>query len=199
MNKKQITGIMRWIHLYTSLLLWPWMVIYALSGLFLNHYAWLKTNFASIDPNYKIVQELALASGESFGTEREQKAEAILARTRLAGARDIISDGNSIILRRAGGDYRITLEHDKDVITVKRKPFSFVNFANFLHFQRNHPSCPANVAFGLIVDFTTGSTLLWIFSGIYLWMLMPSKRLAGLSCIVAGILLFLILVLLCWR
>jgi hypothetical protein len=51
----------------------------------------------------------------------------------------------------------------------------------------------AHLAWAVIVDATTASTILWLISGIYLWARRPRKRLLGGLCLIAGTLLFAIL------
>jgi len=67
-----------------------------------------------------------------------------------------------------------------------------------LHFRSGYEPYFAALAWAVIVDVTTTSTVTWVISGIYLWARKPRKRLMGGLCLIAGILLFITLaVLLC--
>ena len=52
----------------------------------------------------------------------------------------------------------------------------------------------AALAWAVIVDATTISTVIWVISGIYIWARRPRKRLLGGFCLIGGTLLFVLLV-----
>jgi hypothetical protein len=200
--KNRILTVMRWSHLYTGLLLWPWMAIYAISGLYLNHHNWIREHFPSVDPDYKFVREVTLDANESFGAGVAGQAESILARIGLKGPYRIAPRSQNLVIMRqsAGGDYLVKWEKEDHRVTIERKPFSFLNFVNYLHFLRgNSSSYAATIAWGAAVDAVTISTIIWIISGLYLWMKMPRTRLAGGLCVAVAIAVFAVMVALLWN
>ena len=96
---------------------------------------------------------------------------------------------------------RITWHTQRTRLKVeKQQPFSFYSFCNSLHFQHEYQSgyWVTNL-WAATVDAVTGSTVLWVVSGIYLWARRPRRRLAGGLCLAAGCLLFAVLALLLCR
>ena len=53
----RLDRVMRALHLYTSMFLVPWMMVYAISGFFVNHNEWFAKNL-QLQPQFQVVQEM---------------------------------------------------------------------------------------------------------------------------------------------
>ena len=82
---------MRALHLYTSMFLVPWMMVYAISAFFLNHNEWF-TEKLQLRPDWEVLEETDFAPGPAFPEESEAQARAILQELDLDGAHRIGSD-----------------------------------------------------------------------------------------------------------
>jgi hypothetical protein len=195
--------LMRWSHLYTGLFLVPWMVVYALSAFFLNHAGWF-TETLKIAPEWQMMREEQFAADASFPQNPAEQVEALLARVELTGPHKLQGDGRAnpmTIYRFCGtGHYRVTWHRLTGRLVVeKQHPFSFYSLVNTLHFQHGYTQpYLAHLAWAIVVDAVTLSTVIWVFSGIYLWARRP-RRLLGAVCLAAGTLLFVGLALLLCR
>ncbi len=189
--------LMRVSHLYTGLFLTPWMALYAISALCLNH-----TDSLRDPPQWKITSEANFKVGKAFPHASDEQADTILKHLGLEGPRRITQDdpGQMMIYRMcAAGNYRVTWQRKAAHLTVERQsPFSVHTFVNALHFQHRYdqPYLACQV-WAVIVDATATSTVIWVISGVYLWARRPRRGWGGL-CLLGGTALFVFLaVLLC--
>ena len=198
--------LMRALHLYTSMFLVPWMMVYAISAFFLNHKE-LFTEKLDLQPQWEVLQETDFDPGPAFPQESEMQARAILEQLDLDGAHRIGSDDpNQLIIYRncATGLYRVDWQRQASRLVVRQqRPCSFSSFVNALHFQHGyfkpHAANLPWLIWGIVVDAVTISTVLWVVTGIYIWARRPRKRLLGGLCLVAGSLLFAALAVLMCR
>jgi hypothetical protein len=173
----------------------PWMMVYAISAFCLNHSGWF-TETLQLAPQWKVVRELDFAADAAFPQVPEEQAEAILEHLHLEGPHRILGvpdESQLTFFRFCGtGHYRITWHRQRSRLVVEQqRPFSFYSLANFLHFQHGYGQpYLAHLAWAVIVDAATISTVIWVISGIYLWARRPRKRLLGGLCMLAGCLLF---------
>lgn len=195
---------MRLTHLYTGLFLTPWMMVYALSGFCLNHANWF-TEHLMLAPKWVNVRQATYTPDSSFPKDPEEQAVVLLRYIKLEGPHQIMGTptGDQLTLWRscAAGNYRVTWQRQNSRILVEQQqPASIYSFVNNLHFMRGYPHPYfATRGWALIVDAVTISTVLWVVTGIYLWVRKPRERRLGGICLSAGCVLFLLLVLLLCR
>ncbi|MCX6929958.1 MAG: PepSY-associated TM helix domain-containing protein [Verrucomicrobia bacterium] len=194
---------MRALHLYTSMVLVPWMTVYAVSAFCLNHGEWF-TQGLHLEQKWETVRELDFTPGPEFSRTPEAQAAAILRHVDLEGPHRIqgIPSGTEMVVFRycATGHYRVSWFPPRSRVVVERYlPRSFYSVVNNLHFQHGYRPAFAHWAWAAVVDFSAISTLIWVISGIYLWARRPRQRLLGGLCLIAGILLFAALTLLLCR
>lgn len=193
--------VMRWLHLYTGLFLVPWMIVYALSALFLGHHQLIVETFDITPPQWNIQREVDFTPDDTFPHMPLDQAKAILQILDLDGPHRIVGKPNKtqLVIWRgcARGNYRITWRKPKSIIIVEQQtPFSFYRLVHFLHFQSGYSQkYPAKIVWAVMVDAAAISMLLWVVSGIYIWARVPPKRLLGGICLFGGIALFILLVL----
>ena len=186
--------LMRASHLYTGLLLVPWMTVYAVSAFCLNHSTWF-VDPPRTGPRWEPVREIEFPLGDEFPEDPNQRARAILKHLDLEGAFRLEDPaGNPMMIYRScvTGMYRIAWHRQPSRLVVQRYGAgSLYQVVNNLHFQRGYDQ--EGVAYrtwAVIVDVVTFSTILWIVSGVYLWARRPRKRRLGGACLAAGALLF---------
>ncbi len=196
----RVDRVMRATHLYTSLFLVPWMVVYAASALCLNHRPWLIEHFDSATPRWEVVDTVDFFPGDDFPKARPEQARAILAHLDLDGFHRILPRPNApqmtIARPCASGNYRIEWQPHRSLLVVHRQqPFSIIQFVHFLHFRGGYAQPYfALRAWAVVVDAVGVSMVWWVVSGIYLWVRRPRNRLAGGFALAAGTLLFAVLV-----
>ena len=196
--------VMRGIHLYSSMFLVPWMVMYCVSGFLVNHNEWFMGRF---QPKWQVLQELDYEPAEGLPQDPQEQALAILRQVNLEGAHQVSSDDPSqLIIYRycATGLYRVQWQRQPSHIVVQKQlPTTAYSLINALHFQRGYyrPSAASLpwLVWGITVDAVTISTMLWVITGIYLWARRPRRRWLGGLCLAAGCVLFTVLAVLMCR
>ena len=192
--------IMRDIHLYTGLFLWPWLLVYATSGFIFNHNAAFNKLFGQLKPNPQIVRETSFRPPADFPQEPSAQAQAILRYLDMDGPfhLDRRSNENRLMILRVsgGGNFRVTWTRASSQVTVQRmQPFSMRRLVHFLHFRHGyHQSYAAPILWAIIVDSVCISLWLWVISGLYLWWKMPRLRVIGGICLGSALFVFAILV-----
>lgn len=190
---------MRVSHLYTGLFFVPWMTIYAVSAFCLNHRTW----FVDIAPKWETVRETEFRPTSPLPDAPEEQALAVLESIDLTGAVAMpSSDANQLTFYRAcaRGMYRIQWQRQSGRVLIEQQlPTTAFSYVNNLHFRSGYsqPLWP-DLIWAVTVDAVTISTLLWVVSGIYLWVRRPRKLLGGL-CLVGGCALFAVLAVLLGR
>ncbi|MEE8450598.1 MAG: hypothetical protein V3R99_01755, partial [Thermoguttaceae bacterium] len=153
-------------------------------------------------PTWEKMREVDFAAEEDFPASREDQASAILEYLDLEGGHLVPGKQNPnqlIVFRISGaGNYRITWNRRSSRIVVERQvPFSSYRLVNFLHFRCGYGQRTfAFTAWAVTVDLVAASLALWSVSGIYIWFRRYRKRFWGSACLLAGVLLFAVLVVL---
>ncbi len=191
---------MRWLHLYTGLFLFPWMLVYCASAFCLNHGTLMPELLGVKKAEFKVERRVDLPGDKSFSGEPAAQAKALLEYLDLDGAHFVAAprcnEAQLVVIRRSGsGTWEITWRRkEAEVIVKKQQPFSWYRLMNFLHFSGGYrQSYTANILWAIVVDAVAISIALWCLTGIYLWARRPRRLLGGI-CVVAGSLLFMGLV-----
>ena len=188
--------VLRWIHLYTGLLLLPWMLVYGASAFCLNHNQWLIEKLSVTPPHWETLRRVDFVADDAFPREPAHQARAILEMLGLDGAHNIMDQPNRnqmVINRVCGtGNYRITWQPSRSQIIVeKQESFSFYRLMHFLHFRGGYiQPYFVNVTWAVIVDVVAVSMWLWVFSGVFLWWRRRRRLLLGWACLLGGVLSF---------
>jgi hypothetical protein len=195
---------MRAVHLYTGLLLVPWMAMYATSAFCLNHNSWFTPWLGKPQP-WEMVREVKFTSNATDYLDQANHAKTILQTVSLDGPHRIQGQPttNEMVIYRhhAGGDYLVTWRRSEArIIVQQQRPLSVYRYLHFLHFIRgNEFQNWATMAWAVTVDFAALATWFWIVSGIYIWARRPNRRFWGWVCLVGGGLLFVVLAILICR
>lgn len=187
---------MRLLHLYTGIFLVPWMVIYALSALFLNHGETFRTLFKVEPPQWQQVREIDWQPPADAPTDQAARIGLLLEAVGLDGAWRI--EGKPTpqelrVLRISGsGNYRVIWQRRDGTVRVeKQSPGSLYRFVHFLHFRAGYGlAYTPFLIWAAVVDLVAASILFWVISGIYLWLRQPRQRKWGSVAFLGGLILF---------
>lgn len=196
--KTKTFRIMRAFHLYTGLFMMPWMLVYAASALLLNHrHLFQKEIKRSVE--FKPLYEKAFVPDDHFPSKPEDQAKKILESIDLDGHHVIFgkpTPEEMIIIRISmTGNYNIKWLPKESRLVVSRQTFSLLRAIHYLHFRAGFRL--QNWAFdvwAVIVDLVALSIFLWIISGIYIILYKPGKKRWSYICMIAGCLVFAVLV-----
>ncbi len=187
--------ILRQTHMYLALFLIPWILVYALSTLSMNHYQFLKDVFGTTPPQYTQIKEMQYPGVFSENASPEMVARQILNDLDLDGSHYIRGNLNDHHMTITRSDpialKRITFFPEEKRITLEQADFQMPNFLNFLHGRRGYQhDYLIDDAWAFSVDLFLVAMIFWIFSGMWLWWKIKKTRRLGTIFILSGIGLF---------
>ena len=174
--------------MYLALFLTPWMLVYALSTLVMNH---------GIGGAQIIIKEGEQPYATVFepGTPPRQIAEQILADQHLEGAFTLQgprADGSLTIVRQGLiTPRRLTYTPSDHRLVVERIEWKAPQFLNRFHHRRGFAQpYAADQAMAWSIDLVIVALAFWALSGVWMWWQMRRTRLWGLAAALSGIALF---------
>jgi len=187
--------LFRTVHLYLALFLAPWVLMYLLSTMAMNHRPTMSKWFGETGPDYEIEQTLTYDRVFSESVKPGQAADQILEDLELSGTRWVqgsVTDSPLVILRESPLMLRrITFSAQTRTLTIEKarpKPPSVLEEmhrrAGFSHgFLLNH-------LWAISVDLVIAAIVLWAVSGLWIWWGFKKTRTWGAICLISGIGLF---------
>ncbi len=191
---------MRGLHLYVGLFISPFLVIFALSAILLNH-GWRAPD-ATAATHYQV----AIALPESLkGMDR---AKEVLRQVNLVGEVDFFHDtaeGFRIVVSRP--THKITVNVNLSAKTADVEDRSATLAEGLIYLHKYPGPHNANIRgnwlftrlWGVLADGTVYLLLLVLVAGIYLWLTLKFERTAGLVFLAAGGISFALLLVLLIR
>jgi hypothetical protein len=204
--------LLRRIHMYLALFLAPWMLMYGLSILCMNHMS-LVRSFYGTEPGQRYVEK-ELIYDTPLPTVADPKAppdappridakaagEQILRDLGMGGWHwaDAKRDGSQVKIGRNDvmAPRFITYTAADRKLVVERQYFHWPEFLRWLHKRRGYEQPYfADIAWAVSVDLVIVSMLLWGVSGLWMWYRMKPTRRWGTLCAATGCVLFAFFVL----
>lgn len=183
-------GFYQWtrqLHLYLGLFICPFIVVFAISTIFLNH-TWRPSPHIE-----KITQPVQIPEG----IEKKALVKDILQQLNLTG--EIIGNGN---VRNNKTTFRVTKPGQAKIITVDmvnqtaeitERNTGFLGALVYLHVNPGPHKLPNwffSKLWSLVADTSVYVTFFLSISGIYMWAVIKAERKAGLILLGAGCLSF---------
>lgn len=188
-------GFYQWTrsaHLYLGIFICPFLLVYAISTILLNHS--VRPTPQQSDPE---VVPLNLTEGQTG----EALVENVLTQLKLSGeiaGRGMVRNGKTVIrVQRPGRVKVVTVDLAKSEASLVERNTGLLGALNFLHFNpglHRTPQWFIIKLWGWIADAVVYFTLFLTLSGIYLWALIKSERKAGWLAFGAGLATFTFLV-----
>jgi len=181
--------IVRRSHMYLALFLSPWLLMYALSTMVMNHREW----FAGTAPFVR-ESEMPFDAGPVSSGPADM-ASRILVSLDLDGAHTVSrrQDG-TLVINRSGlvSPRRITYTPASGNLLVEKQEFRPSNFLNRFHRRRGYATgYGLDTVWAVTVDLTIAALVFWTASGIWMWWGIRPARAAGAAALLGGIGLFL--------
>ena len=181
----------RALHLYFGLFISPFILVYSISTLFLNH----SIRARPTDGEPKVFPI-------TVGADREGMplVNSVLGQLGFSGeilGRGIIRNGGTTIrVVRPGAVKIVTIDLEKQEAAIVERSTGLLGALTFLHFNpglHKPPNWTITKLWGWLADSVVYLTLFLTASGFYLWLLMRSERKAGLIALGTGVLTFVLL------
>lgn len=198
----QTPNLIRRVHMYSALFLAPWMLIYAASGLVLNHNPIIRAWYGGDFTRMEKIGEQTYTTTFSSDADARTIAGQILDDLGLSGSFGVQGNASSprLVINRNGSfaSHRITYFPAERRLTIEKQAFVLPVFLNRAHFRHGYaqPFAAAR-AWAVMVDLVVVAMLVWAVSGVMMWWdIKPARTLGWVSLAatagVFGLLLFTI-------
>jgi hypothetical protein len=177
--------------MYLALFLTPWMLVYTLSTLIMNHRDFVTHLFGGGSAQYEKERELAYNAFFSTNANPKSIAAKILSDLYLSGSFSVQGrpeDGRMTIVRHDPiTPRRIVFFPQEKRIVVEREIFQTPAFLVRLHHRKGfiHDFLLED-AWALSVDVVITAMIFWVFSGLWMWWELQSTRRWGVLCLVTS-------------
>jgi hypothetical protein len=192
----QLQTIIRRTHLYLAMFLAPWFVMYGLTSIAFNHPALFTDN--SSEPVWIFRARESYSFPINENSELREVAAAILKDKNIEGSFHVQRpDRNTLIVTRFDFFHRtrLTFKIDQKTLLIEDRKVQLQNILTGMHgrggFQQD---VWLHDLWAVFVDLVAVAILVWIATGIFLWLQISSIRKWGGIVLVAGFLTFLVLV-----
>jgi len=187
--------VIRRTHMYLALFLTPWILMYSLSTIGMNHAELLSKLHGDVEPPF--VQDRELTYRRGFPQEATPQAIAplILRDLNMDGVHRarLSPDGTELIIDRANliTPRRVTFRQAESKILIERQAFRGSTFLERMHRRRGYRSdYPLDDVWAASVDLVIIAILVWAVSGLWMWWELKVTRRWGAACVGMGVVLF---------
>ncbi len=183
----------RKLHLYAGLFISPFLLLYAVSTIYLNH---------SVRPKPVDEQLGTVPLQLEQGLEGMDLVNSVLDQLNLSGeiaGRGQVRNNQTIIrVARPGMVKVVTVNLEQQQATVMERSNGLLGAINYLHFNpglHRVPNWGMTKFWGWLADATVYLTLFLTMSGIYLWLVLKAERKTGLIMLGGGVASFVAILL----
>ena len=184
--------------MYLALFLAPWILMYAISTMAMNHREWFRPKQGPLQA-FEKERELILPAPLPVGATPKDTGRLVLERLGLDGTHNVNASPDGLRLTILRNDpvtpRRITYTPGDGRAVVEKQVFRMPAYLGRMHRRRGyqHPY-PLEKSWAFSVDLVIAALLFWTASGLWLWWEMRKTRLAGAVCLVGGAMLFALFV-----
>ena len=191
----QFNKFVRRTHMYLALFLTPWVVMYAISTVAMNHSDLFNQWYGDTRPSYTTEREIDYPKTIEPDADLSATAQQFLDDTGLDGLHYVQGDlrDGVVTIRRADpfAPRRVVYDAKQQLLTVERQEVRPHALLNQLHGRRgfNSPYLTEDL-WSLSVEIVTVAIVFWTMSGLWLWWGLKTTRRWGGVCLLAGATVF---------
>jgi hypothetical protein len=180
--------------MYLALFLFPWMLMYAVSTLVMNHRALFVGRYGEGPVPFEIERERTYEGTFADGADLRTISTQILASLDLDGAHGVSrrKDGAIVINRNdLTAPRRLTYWPDTRRLVVERMQYRSNALLERFHRRRGYATgYRLDTAWAVSVDLVIVAMVFWVLSGLWMWWEMKVTRRYGATAMLAGVALF---------
>ncbi len=196
MTTSSTKGLYQWtrkLHLYTGLFISPFLLVYAVSTIYLNH---------SMRPKPVDEAQGTVPIQLSEGIEGQDLVNSVLDQLGLSGeiaGRGQVRNNQTVIrIARPGTVKVVTVNLQNQEASIMERSTGLLGAINYLHFNpglHRVPNWGITKFWGWLADTMVYITLFLTVTGVYLWMVMKAERKTGLIMLGGGVASFVSIIL----
>ena len=187
--------IVRRTHMYLALFLAPWMLMYGLSTLAMNHRRFFEEIYGPGPPPFVKERELTYDGVFPPGADAKVVASQLLVSLNMDGAHGATrraSDGAVVINRN---DFleprRITYTPADGKVVIEKMPYRTNTFLERAHRRRGFAQAYIrDDLWAFSVDLVIAAMIFWVLSGLWMWWELKVTRVLGALFMLGGASLF---------
>jgi hypothetical protein len=180
--------------MYLALFLTPWLLMYALSTLAMNHREVFIEKYGAAAPPYEKEREQTFAASFPPGANPGQMARQILEALDLDGAHGVTrrADGTLVITRTdLLAPRRLTFTPSTQTLVIEKIGPRTNALLERFHRRRGYSTgYGLDTAWAVSVDIVIAALVVWVLSGAWMWWEMKATRRAGAVAALVGTALF---------
>lgn len=184
--------------MYLALVLSPWMLMYALSTMMMNHRAFFKRVYGSAEPAFEKESERVYDGTFSPEAKPKDVGRQILKDLDIDGVHSVRSEaGGRLVISRKDPAFprRIAYTPQDKKLIVERQALRAPTFLEELHRSRGYTrDYPWRNAWAFSVDLVIVAMVFWAASGVWMWLELSGTRRWGVLFLGAGLALFVFFV-----
>jgi hypothetical protein len=186
--------LLRRTHMYLALFLFPWILMYALSTLAMNHRAFFAARYGPAPVPFVTERELTYEGVLPEGPELKPISAQLLASVGLDGAHGVSrrKDGSIVINRNdLVTPRRITYTPETRNLVIERMTYRSNAFLERFHRRRGYETgYRLDTVWAVSVDLVIVAMIFWVASGLWMWWEMKLTRPLGAMALAGGAGLF---------
>src|SRR5262245_40410489 len=169
-----LSKFIRRSHMYLALFFMPWVAVYALSTLALNHRSLMISYYGALQPPFDVEQERSYQPDLPADASPKAVAEHILTDLGLEGSYNVrggVEGGPITIVRHhPTANRRITYTPAEKKIVVERQQLRFANLLIALHIRAGYQREQlADDSWAFSIDLAIVGLIFWALSGLWMW------------------------------
>jgi hypothetical protein len=186
--------VIRRSHMYLALFFFPWVLMYAMSTLAMNHRGLFTRMYGPGPIPFEKERQIVYDGSFSENAEPETMARQILMSTGLDGAHGVTrrKDGAIVITRNdLITPRRLTYSPAEHSVVIERAEHRSNAFLERFHRRRGYATgYRLDTIWAISVDLAIVSMLFWVASGLWMWWEMRVTRVLGAAAVLGGVGLF---------
>lgn len=186
--------ILRRTHMYLALFLFPWVAMYALSTLVMNHRAMFVARYGEGPIPYERERQVEYDGSFPENTDLRTVSAQLLRSTDLDGAHSVSrqKDGTIVINRNdLVTPRRLTYSPADRTLTIDRQQARPNALLERFHRRRGYATgYRLDTVWAVSVDLFIIGMVFWVLSGLWMWWEMKVTRRLGTTALAVGIALF---------
>ena len=180
--------------MYLALFLFPWMLMYAVSTMVMNHRTFFVARYGGGPPAYEKEREFVFDGGFQPDVDLKTISHQILSAAGLDGAHGVTrrSDGTIVITRNdLTTPRRLTYVASSGRVLIESMPPRADAMLERFHRRRGYATGYAlDTVWAVSVDLVIAAMIVWVLSGLWMWWEMKATRALGATAAMAGAGLF---------
>lgn len=186
--------LVRRTHMYLALFLFPWMLMYGLSTMVMNHRAFFVERYGEGPVPFEKERELVYDGTFAEGADLREISRQILTSVGLDGAHNVSRRKDGVIMINRNDlvtPRRLTYSPADRTLVIERVPHRTNAFLERFHRRRGYATgYGLDTVWAVSVDAVIVAMVFWVLSGLWMWWEMRVTRGYGAAAILSGLGLF---------